>query len=163
MMKPSSHIEDILEEQEQAQNQEVDIHCSESLSDSSISPPHSNKRAFERTRFNEDNEDSWPNSSGVPISMAPWRTGGSKGFSMAESEQRTGKAPNPNFSFPRDDDDEDGGDEGDHDLAWFFKILHPDVDKYTQIAWCRTYANWLAAQMPKNRPKKYLKTKKENI
>jgi len=50
-------------------------------------------------------------------------------------------------------------DEEDKDLAWFFHTLHPDVDKYSQIAWCRTYANFLAAQMPKNRPKTYKKSK----
>lgn len=53
-----------------------------------------------------------------------------------------------------DDDDED------KDLAWFFKKYHPDLHKTNQIAWCRTYANCLAAQIPKNRPKTYKKKAK---
>jgi len=51
-------------------------------------------------------------------------------------------------------------DEEDKDLAWFFKKHHPDIDKHRQIAWCRTFANCLAAQMPKLRPKTYKKKAK---
>jgi len=66
-----------------------------------------------------------------------------------------------------DDPMEEGSDsEEDKDLAWFFKKHHPDIDKHRQIAWCRTYANCLAAQIPKARPKTYKKKakidKKEN-
>ena len=50
-------------------------------------------------------------------------------------------------------------DDPDKDLAWFFKTHQPDIDKYSQIAWCRTFANCLAAQLPKNRPKTYKKQK----
>lgn len=65
----------------------------------------------------------------------------------------------------QEDMDEDGASEGDfQDLAWFFRTFQPKVDKHSQIAWCRTYANSLAAMMPKNRPKTYKKAKtdKEN-
>lgn len=60
-------------------------------------------------------------------------------------------------TMPMDESDSD--DDIDKDLAWFFRRFHPDVDKHSQIAWCRTFANCLAAQMPKNRPKTYKKTK----
>jgi len=62
-------------------------------------------------------------------------------------------------------EEEDGAEQGDfQDLAWFFRTFQPSVDKHSQIAWCRTYANNLAAMMPKNRPKTYKKAKtdKEN-
>jgi len=65
------------------------------------------------------------------------------------------------YLFDGSDDDDDQ----DKDLAWFFKKHHPDVDKYSQIAWCRTFANCLAAQIPKARPttyKKKAKTEKTN-
>jgi len=55
---------------------------------------------------------------------------------------------------------EESDDEEDKDLAWFFKKHHPDIDKHRQIAWCRTFANCLAAQMPKLRPKTYKKKAK---
>jgi len=55
---------------------------------------------------------------------------------------------------------EESDDEEDKDLAWFFKKHHPDIDKHRQIAWCRTFANCLAAQMPKARPKTYNKKAK---
>jgi len=60
------------------------------------------------------------------------------------------------FEDPMDESD----DEEDKDLAWFFKKHHPDIDKHRQIAWCRTFANCLAAQMPKLRPKTYKKKAK---
>jgi len=55
---------------------------------------------------------------------------------------------------------EESDDDEDKDLAWFFKKHHPDIDKHRQIAWCRTFANCLAAQMPKARPKTYKKKAK---
>jgi len=60
-----------------------------------------------------------------------------------------------------EDEEEDSMSEDAGDLAWFFRKIHPEVDKYSQIAWCRTYANMLAAQMPKNRPTTYKKRKTE--
>jgi len=57
--------------------------------------------------------------------------------------------------------EESDSDDEDKDLAWFFKKHHPTLHKVNQIAWCRTYANCLAAQIPKNRPKTYKKTKTE--
>jgi len=56
--------------------------------------------------------------------------------------------------------DSDEDDDEDKDLAWFFKKYLPHLDKHSQIAWCRTYANCLAAQIPKNRPKTYKKKAK---
>jgi len=58
-----------------------------------------------------------------------------------------------------DEEEDDSMSEDAGDLAWFFRKIHPEVDKYSQIAWCRTYANMLAAQMPKNRPTTYKKRK----
>jgi len=62
-------------------------------------------------------------------------------------------------------EESDSDDEEDKDLAWFFRKHHPALHKVNQIAWCRTYANCLAAQIPKNRPKTYKKKAKteENI
>jgi len=71
------------------------------------------------------------------------------------------------YLFDQDAMDEGSDDDEDKDLAWFFKTHHPDIDKHRQIAWCRTFANCLAAQMPKLRPKTYKKKAKtepeENI
>jgi len=62
------------------------------------------------------------------------------------------------------DNEEDEEEQGDfHDLAWFFRTIQPSVDKHSQIAWCRTFANSLAAMMPKNRPKTYKKAKTNEI
>jgi len=63
------------------------------------------------------------------------------------------------YLFNEDAMEESDNDE-DKDLAWFFKKHHPDIDKHRQIAWCRTFANCLAAQMPKARPKTYKKKAK---
>lgn len=75
---------------------------------------------------------------------------------------------NPRHAWPKkepahvhwDPIDESDDDDEDKDLAWFFRRFHPEVDKYRQIAWCRTFANCLAAQVPTAKTVKKTKIKK---
>jgi len=84
---------------------------------------------------------------------------GGEPHSLTRSNAFVGHMPakQPYHVWPNQSDEEE--DEEDKDLAWFFRKFHPGLHKTNQIAWCRTYANCLAAQIPKNRPKTYKKNK----
>jgi len=130
----------------------------------------------------EEQEDLSASSGGVQVNLthSSASVGQSRGFDtdyLGNKLQRTPITANVNRppaakqpymgynKYLFDPMDEDDDDEEDKDLAWYFKKFHPDVDKHRQIAWCRTYANCLAAQIPKARPKTYKKKAKteENI
>jgi len=87
---------------------------------------------------------------------------------LIRSSAFAGRMPHPakqpmshfrGYSFNEMEESDEDPDGEDKDLAWFFKKFHPGLHKTNQIAWCRTYANCLAAQIPKNRPKTYKKNK----
>jgi len=148
------------EEAEQAQNQEAVI------SENEHSPDF--QRYRKRSSINdEDQEVLSASSDGVQVNLT--RSNASVGPSHLSNFRNTTADKQPYRGYNKylfeDDPMEEDDDNEDKDLAWYFKKFHPDIDKYRQIAWCRTYANCLAAQIPKARPKTYKKKAKteENI
>lgn len=133
------------EEEEQAQNQECVINCSEEYY-SPTSKEHYNNGSegpMEDEEYDDDEQVFLTRSNAFRgPTRRPEKTL-MHGFGEQSLE-------------PTSEEDEEPGD-----LAWYFRTCHPWVDKPSQIAWCRTYANMLAAQMPKNRPKTYKKRKTE--
>jgi len=155
MHKPSSSIAELLEEQ--AQNQEAVISENE----------HSPEFQPSRKRLNIEDEDPQvlsESSDGVQVNLtrsdaSVGRVGWNRDGFLRYPNGLRYPAKQPMQPEPMD---EDSDDDEDKDLAWFFKRHHPDIDKHRQIAWCRTFANCLAAQIPKNRPKTYKKKAKTN-
>jgi len=132
---------------EEAQNQEQVIEIEESQEYTPSSKRLSEDEG-EQERFEDDDEPFFL--------MRSTATAGRARF--AEKEPMHGFGVQSQ-ALSGDDEEEDSMSEDAGDLAWFFRKIHPEVDKYSQIAWCRTYANMLAAQMPKNRPTTYKKRK----
>jgi len=131
----------------EAQNQQQVI-SSEEYPEYPPSSKHLNEDSGEQERFEDDDEPFFLMRSNATVGRHP----------HAEKEPMHGFGV-ASQALSGDEDDDDPMSEDAGDLAWFFRKIHPEVDKYSQIAWCRTYANMLAAQMPKNRPKTYKKRK----
>lgn len=136
-----------MSKEEQAQNQEQVIDCDEQVY---YTPTSQRRLRFDDSgpmedEEYEDDEQVHLTRSNAFMEQKPWGM----------------KEPMRSDLYGEQSQENSSEDEEDKDLAWFFHTLHPDVDKYSQIAWCRTYANFLAAQMPKNRPKTYKKRKTE--
>jgi len=152
-----------MSEEEVAQNQEAVINENE------LSPDF--QRYRKRLSINDEDQEALSASSdGVQVNLT--RSNAYVGLSPISDSKitRPPAVKQPYMGYKRymfhDDPMDEGSDnDEDKDLAWFFKKHHPDVDKYSQIAWCRTFANCLAAQIPKARPKTYKKKAKteENI
>jgi len=133
----------------EAQNQEQVIDVNEHLSDS---PPSRKRLSF----ADEDVEQDSSSSDYDPRHLT--RSDALMGHGQW-TRSWGAKEPMKYDAQPMSESDDDQ----DKDLAWFFKKHHPDIDKYSQIAWCRTFANCLAAQIPKNRPTTYNKIKKQKL
>jgi len=140
-----------MSEEELAQNQEA------VMDENELSPdfPRYRKRL---NIEDEDQEVLSASSDGVQVNLT--RSNAFVAQPPRSSSVVAAKQPYMGYNRYLFDPMEESDDEEDKDLAWFFKKHHPDIDKHRQIAWCRTFANCLAAQMPKLRPKTYKKKAK---
>jgi len=151
------------------------VHNQEGVIDENELSPDFQRYRKRLSKEDEDQEEISASSDGVQVNLT--RSNACVGQSpLSDSDPRFAKptvsshinrppaAKQPYQGYNRylfdDPMDEGSDDDEDKDLAWFFKKHHPDIDKHRQIAWCRTFANCLAAQMPKARPKTYKKKAK---
>jgi len=136
-----------MSKEEQAQNQEQVIDVSEELYYSPTSKKHLRFDEEEPTQDEEyeDDEPALLTRSNAFVERRPWPA----------------KEPMYREAIGEQSLESSSGDEEFRDLAWFFANFYPELDPTKRIAWCRTYANMLAAMQPKNRPQTYKKRKTE--
>jgi len=132
---------------EEAQNQEQVIEPSEEVYYSPTSKKH---LRFEDEGPMEDEE--YEDEEQLPLTRSNAFVGRGWGAKEPMRSEAFGEQSQENSS---EEDDEF------KDLAWFFASFYPELDPHNRIAWCRTYANMLAAMQPKNRPQTYKKRKTE--